>query len=191
MHEKYSSSPKVYSGSSKFVTERVVPASPVDSLQTCLGPPDLLALVQEEVESAQGPVSVNGKHYSALVPSITSKRTDVSRLRNSIRSPSVHQCCKEDRPRAFCRPDGGLARCPTSHTLHRELWRYQKAVKSCLSKPLALASFQSNRLLLFPYDPGRLHYIPSQNVLSKLYTLFFRYSGPSRVWCASRLWLAH
>ena len=49
----------VYSGSA--------PVSPVENIQVYSGRPDLLAVVQEEVESAQGPVSVNGKHCSALL----------------------------------------------------------------------------------------------------------------------------
>ena len=56
----------VYSGSSKYITERVVPASPVENFQVCLGRPDLFAVVQEEVESALGPISVNGKHCFLL-----------------------------------------------------------------------------------------------------------------------------
>jgi len=57
--KKYFSSHPVGSGSTEDITEKVLPALPVDSFQVCLGRPDLLALVREEVESAQGPVSVN------------------------------------------------------------------------------------------------------------------------------------
>ena len=57
----------VASRSTKIVVE-VVPASPVDSFQVSLGRPDLLKLVQEEVESALGPVSVNGEHYYVVLP---------------------------------------------------------------------------------------------------------------------------
>jgi len=53
----------VVSGPSKVIAE-VVPALPVDGIHDCLGRADLLALVREEVESAEGPVSVNGQHYS-------------------------------------------------------------------------------------------------------------------------------
>ena len=73
MGEKDFSLFPVVNRSSKAVKEKVVLASPVDSFQVCLGRPDLFTLVRDEVECAQGPVSVNGEYYSALLPFITSK----------------------------------------------------------------------------------------------------------------------
>ena len=55
----------VASRKTKGIRQKV---SPADSFQICLRRPDLLALVREEVESALGPVSVNGEHYSAVLP---------------------------------------------------------------------------------------------------------------------------
>jgi ferric-chelate reductase len=68
MDEKDFSLHPVVSRPTKGATHKVVPVSPAGNLQVCLGRPDLLALVREEVESAQGPVSVNGEHYSVLLP---------------------------------------------------------------------------------------------------------------------------
>ena len=54
-------------GPFRVTKEKVVPASPVDGIQVCLRRPNLLELVQKEVESAQGPISVNGEHYFDLL----------------------------------------------------------------------------------------------------------------------------
>lgn len=62
--------PSVYpmvNGPFRAIKEKVVPASPVDGIQVYLRRPNLLALVQKEVESAQGPISVNGEHYFNLL----------------------------------------------------------------------------------------------------------------------------
>lgn len=49
--------------------EGKVPASIVGGVQVCMGRPHLLALVREEVEYAQGPISVNGEHcFDCLLP---------------------------------------------------------------------------------------------------------------------------
>ena len=71
-----------------------VPASSAGGIQISMCRPHLLELVREEVEYAQGPVSVNGERYSLFRFSssrITSKWTDVSASRNSIWSPFVYQ----------------------------------------------------------------------------------------------------
>jgi hypothetical protein len=54
----------------KVIKEKMVPASPVGGIQVCMRRPDLLALVQKEVESAQGPISVNGEHYFDFIPPV-------------------------------------------------------------------------------------------------------------------------
>lgn len=49
--------------------ESKIPASIVGGVQICMGRPQLLELVREEVEYAQGPISVNGEHYfDCLLP---------------------------------------------------------------------------------------------------------------------------
>lgn len=61
--------PPMIKGPFKVIKENVVPVPPVGNIQVCLRRPDLLGLVQKEVEFAQGPISVNGEHsFVFLLP---------------------------------------------------------------------------------------------------------------------------
>jgi hypothetical protein len=102
------------------ITENVVPASPVDNIQVCLGRPDLLALVREEVETAQGPVSVNGKHYSDFLSPASPVNGLTYPVRGTASGPlpftnAVRTICKAD----FAGPMAVLRGAPPL-TLHTE-----------------------------------------------------------------------